>query len=67
MTQAAVAPVQPPAWELPYATGAPLKRQKKTYYIYNGIYSMESYSVIKKKEIILFASNMNATRKSHTK
>ena len=50
MTQAAVAPVQPPAWELPYATGAPLKRQKKTYYIYNGIYSMESYSVIKKKE-----------------
>ena len=26
---AAVAPIQPPAWEPPYATGAALKRKKK--------------------------------------
>ena len=25
---AATAPIRPPAWEPPYATGAPLKRQK---------------------------------------
>ena len=66
---AAVAPIQPLAWEPPYAEGVALKskenkiKQKEdAVHIYNGIPLSH-----KKEQNSAICSNMGATRDSHTK
>ena len=49
----ATAPIQPLAWEPPYAMGAALKRPKKTP---KNTTTTKTYSAIKKNEIMPFAA-----------
>ena len=46
----AAAPIRPPAWELPYATGAALKRQKKRHTVYSTENSISVITSMKEKE-----------------
>ena len=64
---ATTAPIQPLAWESPYAVGAALKRHQTNKHTKCGTYLMEYYSTIKKHEIMPFAANMDGPRNYHTK